>query len=327
LYPTASHTHTLSIASGTTATSGSNSSPANWDTATSNPPYLEVIFIKSLGTAFGIPNNGLMYYNGAAPSGWTIHAASANRFWRGAAAAGNGGGTGGTSDSHTHTSASHTHPSGGTHTHSITVNSTSGDQNAFGTPNESMSVQHGHSATTSGTAAPAFSGGATPSSASGDARPAWKKVVPIKNTSGTSLDTSLVIGIWLGTLASIPATWRICDGNNGTPNVFDLYVNGAANAGENGNTGGSGTHTHAAGGSHTHTIDAHIHGSVTTAGSSGGTVSTNSAPGNGSRHDHTHTTGALSNNGSGTSGSQTVTGSANSANDPVFTRVAYIQKK
>lgn len=149
--------------------------------------------------------------------------------------------------------------------------------------------------------------------------PPWTKFLPIENTSGGLTQTKLVIGIWLGTLATIPTGWQLA---GSVP--FDRYIRGAANSGEIGNTGGATTHTHQAGGSHTHSIDAHIHPSVNT-NASNSAANTNSAAGSGARGDHTHTTGALSNNGSGTSGAQVVSGSANTSNDPVHTRVAYIQ--
>jgi hypothetical protein len=36
-----------------------------------------------------------------------------------------------------------------------------------------------------------------------------------------------LIGMWSGSIASIPTGWVICDGNNGTPNLQGLFVVGA----------------------------------------------------------------------------------------------------
>ena len=50
--------------------------------------------------------------------------------------------------------------------------------------------------------------------------------------------------MWAGTVASIPAGFALCDGQNGTPDLRDRFVRGAA-AGQNpGATGGAATHSH-----------------------------------------------------------------------------------
>lgn len=56
-----------------------------------------------------------------------------------------------------------------------------------------------------------------------------------------------LICMWHGTLANIPAGWVLCDGTNGTPDLRDKFVRGAANAANPGTTGGADTHTHADG--------------------------------------------------------------------------------
>lgn len=62
--------------------------------------------------------------------------------------------------------------------------------------------------------------------------------------SGGSLPSGLIV-MWHGLLSAIPAGWLLCDGTNGTPDLRDKFVKGAA-AGQNpGGTGGSATHTHA----------------------------------------------------------------------------------
>lgn len=82
-----------------------------------------------------------------------------------------------------------------------------------------------------------------------------------------------VIAIWKGTIASIPAGWVLCDGENGTPNLLDKFVIGVGNTYGNGSTGGSSEHNH--GGTtagttlsiaqmpvHTHSVSdpGHVHG-------------------------------------------------------------------
>jgi len=54
-----------------------------------------------------------------------------------------------------------------------------------------------------------------------------------------------LIAMWHGLLANIPAGWVLCDGNNGTPNLLDRFVQSVVNAATNpGDTSGSHTHSH-----------------------------------------------------------------------------------
>jgi hypothetical protein len=81
----------------------------------------------------------------------------------------------------------------------------------------------------------------------------------IQGPAGTN--ASLPVGIivmWSGTLATIPAGWRLCDGLNGAPDMRDKFVKGAAPGANPGTTGGTATHTHAA---HTGIIN-HTHALV-----------------------------------------------------------------
>jgi hypothetical protein len=57
--------------------------------------------------------------------------------------------------------------------------------------------------------------------------------------------------IWSGSTGSIPATWYLCDGTNGTPDLRDRFIIGAGNTYAVNATGGSAdaivvTHTHTA---------------------------------------------------------------------------------
>jgi len=53
-----------------------------------------------------------------------------------------------------------------------------------------------------------------------------------------------VIVAWSGVLTSIPSGWLLCDGNNGTPNLIDRFLQGITTAATNpGATGGSHTKT------------------------------------------------------------------------------------
>ena len=63
--------------------------------------------------------------------------------------------------------------------------------------------------------------------------------------------------MWSGTIATIPAGWNICDGNNSTPNLIDRFVMSVPTAATNpGDTGGAHTKTIATANlpSHTHSF-------------------------------------------------------------------------
>lgn len=39
-----------------------------------------------------------------------------------------------------------------------------------------------------------------------------------------------IIALWSGAIADIPFGWKLCDGNNGTPDLRDKFVQGAGGA-------------------------------------------------------------------------------------------------
>lgn len=53
-----------------------------------------------------------------------------------------------------------------------------------------------------------------------------------------------VICMWSGSIASIPANFRLCDGTNGTPDLRDKFIVGAGLSYVPGAVGGTTTHTH-----------------------------------------------------------------------------------
>lgn len=71
-----------------------------------------------------------------------------------------------------------------------------------------------------------------------------------------------LIAMWHGLIVNIPTGWVLCNGSNGTPDLRDKFVKGAANGVEAGNVGGATTHDHDAHAVHTHAytdILNHIH--------------------------------------------------------------------
>jgi hypothetical protein len=63
-----------------------------------------------------------------------------------------------------------------------------------------------------------------------------------------------IIVMWSGSRAGIPAGWLLCDGTNGTPDLRNRFVMGAAAGEDPGAIAGSATHSHG-GLAHTHTVD------------------------------------------------------------------------
>lgn len=58
--------------------------------------------------------------------------------------------------------------------------------------------------------------------------------------------------LWSGALTAIPDGWALCDGTQGTPDLRDRFIKGAAAGIAPGLTGGAATHTHDTHGALTH---------------------------------------------------------------------------
>jgi len=138
-----------------------------------------------------------------------------------------------------------------------------------------------------------------------------------------------LICMWSGLLSQIPSGWKLCDGSNGTPDLRDKFVKGAANLADPGTTGGSATHTHS-----NHATLTHSGGSIANA-STGVSVNSHTTIGNisllglGSALNgptthtvtdpqHTHTFTQPNNH--------TIDAHSTVSNEPVFYAVAFIMK-
>ncbi len=251
---------------------GNITDAAAYAAASNNPPYYEVIFIQAVG-AQPIPNGAITWWATATvPTGFTFCDGSGttpdlrNKYLLGAATSGDSGGSGGsltnTHDiSHSHTAQSHTHV--GT---SGNVNDNTARDRQVSANHTCVAKNHTHTITLN----PGiqyvndYSGSLVTAET---VEPVYKKLIPIKNTSGSSKNWLGIILLWEGSLATIPAGCVLCDGNNGTPDMRDFYPKSANTTGELGNSGGANTHAHAAqshshtsNGSHTHvggTVSAH----------------------------------------------------------------------
>lgn len=314
------HTHTGTTSAVTSVTV--QNVAVTYASYSNDPPYYTVIYIKA--TSYQpIPDDAIVYYNGAsAPTGFTTHAAADGRFYKGAAAAGNGGSTGGSS-TNTHT-ITHTHTT--SHTHTGTTGSPSnGDilnQTISGNP-DMNSAYHQHTYTT-GAATPTSDNNTSIGAQSETVLPYYCTMLPIQNTSGNNMyPVRNMVAMWLGTLATIPPGWVLCDGNNGTQNLCGKYIYNHLTVA--GSVSGSNTHTHTAQ-SHYHNISSHTHsgGSVQPA------VDMDDSDGSGANawdyhYGTPHTIASVTSTAGYINYGNTTADSSN--NEPEYRTVAYIQFK
>ena len=343
-----SHTHTASnvmLANNTNATgagSGTQSAPhvhaseatesiadgalsseaATYAAFSNNPPYYEVIFIKADSDLLGIPNLAIAFSD---DSGFVNNTGTytgfykcdgdnstpdlKNKYLKGAGTGANSGGTGGSLTNvhtldHTHTVASHTH--GGT------LNAVSGE--GFSDAAEGMVVA-GHTHAYTSAAATATITSADPELTTTETvEPAYKKLIPVQNRNGSAARFGGMIGMWLGTLASIPKEWKLLTSMNGK------HLKCVDAVSEVGTTGGSNTHTHAAQ-NHTHTTGTHTHASQTLTHNTGaGETSGTSVTGQIATSTHT-----LSFSSDAAVYANASTTADSSSNEPAYRTVAFIK--
>lgn len=318
-------THTHSRPSTDSATVVSGSASPGTGTAANDPARLEVIFAESDGTPLGVPDGALAFTGDISLSGWTDYANAASRFVKGAAAAGNGGATAASAiDSHTHSIDAHSH-TGTSHSHtSANTGAFAANRSLFAGPTAvSWATSHTHpiSVAASTSAALSSASGGTSGASASDMRPPFRNLRVKENTSGgVDLPVGLIC-LWRGSIGSVPDNWQVCDGTNGTPDMFGLYPQGATAS--IGSTGGSlNPHTHTSP-THIHSTSGHSHTSTTgvSAGSTNAsaTVTVTVAPAT-----HTHslsdtasTTPTVASTSSGTLSSTT--------SEPPYEEVAFIQ--
>lgn len=308
------HTHSGTIT--TQASASIQNVSVTYSSYSNDPAYYTVIFIKA-SSYTTIPNNAMVFSASTTRSGLTFHTASANKFLKGAGTGANAGGTGGSTTNthtitHTHTAAhGHTGNSGGPSTASSIRSSSGSLLNA---------VDHTHTITLNTTTLTSGNNSSIGNQAE-TVQPAYTTLNAFKNTSGSSKMPAVGdIALWLGTLATIPVGWKLCDGTNDTPDMRGRYYKNNASA-TTSSTGGANTHTHTAQG-HTHTIESHTHsGSVATAANnkgivSGGASSWQAAGGS-------HSLSSISSTSTSLASGNT---SANSSsNEPEYRTVAFIQ--
>lgn len=314
------HYHNATVAG--VSGGGLSSVTSTYAAVDNDPPYKTVIFIKATATT-PVPVGGcVLTAETTAPTGFYYCDGNnstsdyRNKYIKGAAGGGDAGSTGGSTQNvhtltHTHTEAAHSHSEARSDivfTEVVTATGTgaldSRHTHTFGGNNQS----------------PGFTG--TPGLTTTETvEPAYKKLSLIqKHTSaGTAKN---IIALWLGTVASVPSGWLICDGTKGTPDMRDKFLKLTNAMSESGNTGGANTHTHGSqthshtGSSHTHTFTASGHHSSPARGSAGGC----------SVQITDTTTHSVTNVGSGTTAwADASTTGDSSDNQPSYLTAAYIQ--
>jgi hypothetical protein len=317
------HTHTRPSTNSTTMDSGTNT-PAIGD-ASNDTERLETIYIESDGTPLGVPDGALGHHLDTSVSGWTDYSDATNRLIKGVIGAGPGIQVASGINSHSHSLANHGH-NGVSHIHtsSATGNFSSTLAPATGSGSVISAATHNHPITVnSGSSSPLSSGGAGSSgTAASSILPPYRNLRVKENTSGAP---DLPIGLicaWRGSLGAIPPFWQLCDGTNGTPDMFGRYARGAT-ASIN-TTGGSATgHTHTSP-THTHTTTGHSHTSATGTATAGTSTAITTATVAIATATHTHalvdTASTTPTVGSSTSGTL-----ASSTQEPPFEEVAFVQ--
>lgn len=314
--------HTHSGTSGAVS-GGTLSSAATIGSANSIPPYYSVIFIQA-DSYKPIPANALVYRNDTTqPPGFYFCDGNnstpnlVDKYLRGAATSGNAGSTGGSlththSYDHGHSAASHTHSGAASGT------ATNGQGGSTTSPGNAAYAGHRHTVYLNSTSTSCNS--ATGTFTSGTVEPSYKTLRINKNTSGvTKMPSKGDIAMWLGTVASIPIGWHLCDGNNGTPDLQNYFIKISSTPGS---TGGNNTHLHSGVASHTHTATGtHVHTGYT----SGPDSSRLSGVGEHSHANtsHTHSVTSVS-SVTATWNTSTIDGET-SDNQPAHVVVAYIQ--
>lgn len=259
---TTTHYHNPNVAG---VNGGSLSSvAATYSSVSNDPPYYTVIYIKAQ-SGQPIPDGVISLWNEATPpEGFELCDGDndtpdlRNKYLKGAATGQDGGDTGGSTQNihpltHTHVESPHYHD----HTINEAGIVSGGGRRGSGTGNRAILIHHHRYYLNSNTAGTISEVELTTTET---VEPEHIKVVAVQNKSGgTKGVVRGTIALWTGLLSRIPAGWRLCDGDNDTPDLMGKYFKVINTTGEIGSTGGSNTHTHASqshshtGGSHTHT--------------------------------------------------------------------------
>lgn len=321
-YPSG-HTHTRPSTNSTVVGSGS-ASPGS-SSQGNNPARLEVLWIEPDGNPIGVPVGALALMGDIAPAGWDTYAGATGRFLRGASPSQSGGSAVDSEVSgHTHDVSAHSH-SGTAHSHtSPDTGSTSGTLSFFSGPNQTVwASSHSHPITVNSSATASLdSGSGGTSGAAGAIEPPYRDLRVRQNNSGASdLPVGIIAG-WRGSLELVPDSWQLCDGTNGTPDMFGRYPRGATSG--IGTSGGNlDAHNHTTP-DHTHTTAGHAHSSTVSATSANKASITNTGSVSTVSGTHLHTM-TDTNSTTPTVAVSTSGNLSSTTTEPPYAEVAFIQ--
>lgn len=325
------HTHTGSTSS--TVDGNLSSVTSTYDTASNNPPFHEVIYIKPTSNKSSLADGIIAFSDDSSfvdNSGkWSgFYKCDGNnstpningKYLRGAGTGQEAGTTGGSTTNvhslvHSHSVASHTHAFS-------TGASVQDGRDSDASTTYEINTNHTHSGNLSSATDTITS--STPSITTTETvEPDYRKIMLVQNKSGKGLLPLGLIGMWLGSLGSIPRGWILCDGSNGTQDMRGKYAKITSDPLYIGDVGGSNTHTHsgnthAHSGSHTHPTTTVGHTASIDRGGSTAYIWVASV--SGGAHSHNITTNTVS-----TSYSTEYTNAESSSNEPLYTTVAYIK--
>jgi len=302
--------HTHAGTSG--AANGSTSSDSiTYGSVSNDPPYRKVIFIKANpGAQLATDIVALWGESDTAPSNWSKVTELDGRYLKGAGtgadadlATDNGSSTNVHSISHTHSTANHTHASA-----NAAVNSSSWRSTQNGSGGGGAGVNHTEAFSLD--AATLTASTSVDLTTSETVEPAYRRLHAIKK-GATGLKEKGIIGLWLGSTASIPGGWSLyTDMKDKHIKIGDPTTSA---------TGGSNTHTHAAQG-HTHSGGSHSH---TTTHSTASQNLTGIGATAGYLLSHNHTVNSIGATSADWSSANTTADS--SSNEPEYRTVAFIR--
>lgn len=148
--------------------------------------------------------------------------------------------------------------------------------------------------------------------------------MPLSSVSANQVPRGGII-LWTGLLANIPGGWHLCDGTDGTPDLRDSFVKGAAAGVDPGATGGAATHTHTDHAALAHagaTVDDHP---ATATGGPSATTGKTTGSGQVGDGTHTHTLPILTHTGTNPN-PHAAQAHVAANNEPAYYTVAYIMK-
>jgi hypothetical protein len=316
------HNH-ADFASGAVTSASISNATSTYSAISNEPPYYSVIFITPTVNASNLPDKAIYLYDGTdSKSGHYLCDGNnstpnlVDKYLKGAGTGADAGTTGGSTTNvhnltHTHT-VSHAHASQASP--DATLNRGSSSSTGWVT-------SHTHTVSlNASTTAPSDTPILTTTET---VEPAYKKLLTVQNRTGHDDARMGMIGMWLGTLSSIPSNYLLCDGTNGTQDMRGKYHKSTATTGEVGDTGGSNTHTHSAQG-HTHNNISHTHTpNPASLGHSGGINRDSAGTSRGDAVTAVHNPVTASTNNYSLDSANTTANSA--SNEPQYRTVAFIK--